>query len=85
MPARGRRSASVGGNQGRSVVRPEHEQNRLSVQAIFRRLVAGAGGHGAVEETDLLQHPDRSPHLIFGQAEIRTVSQLAAVDGALSI
>ena len=58
MPTTGRRSASVGGDEGRSIVSPSHEQDRLPAQAIFRRLVAGPGGHCAVKETALLQHTD---------------------------
>ena len=44
------------------VFAPEHEQDWLAVQAIRRRPVRRARGHGPIEKPDLLQRPDRAAH-----------------------
>src|SRR4051812_30044762 len=42
---------------------PEHEQDRPPVETVWSWLVSRARGHSPVEESNLLQQPDRTAHL----------------------
>jgi len=65
-PATRRRSAPVGRDKQRGMVRAEHKQDRLASEAVFHRLVRRAGGDSPIEEPDLVEDADRAPAPIHG-------------------
>jgi hypothetical protein len=80
MAATGRRSALIRGDKGRGVLRAKHEQDRLTAEAVFRRLVARAGGNSPVKEADFLKGSDGAPNALFCQIQLAMLDQGTAIN-----
>src|SRR5829696_1767343 len=67
-PLTDRLSPPIGRAKQRAKVGPEHEQHRLAVQPVRRRLVGRTGGHRPTEKADFFERPDRAAHPRLGES-----------------
>jgi hypothetical protein len=67
MPATRRRCASICGNEGRSVIGSEPEEDRLAVQfSVTSLLVCRSAGNRPIQKSDRLKGADCASDPVFG-------------------